>query len=78
VEEGNDYYDEYNQLEKQPSDLTFKHDVTHLPSRLETPQEQREDLEIFRTVFELFDHNRNGHISKQDMLGITQGYQGPY
>ena len=67
VQEGNEYYDEYNQhhdMQKQASNLTFKHDLTHIPSRLETPLEQREDLEIFRTVFELFDHKRNGHISK--------------
>lgn len=78
VNEGNEYYEEYNQngeMHKQESNLTFKHEAAQNEQRLQTPTEQTEDLEIFRIAFELFDHNRNGHISKQDMISITTGYQ---
>ena len=39
-----------------------------------TPEDQKDDLEIFRIVFELFDKNKTGFIQKEDFLKICQGY----
>ena len=39
-----------------------------------TPEDQKDDLEIFRIVFELFDKNKTGFIPKDDFLKICQGY----
>ncbi len=42
VNEGNEYYEEYNQnndIQKQESNLTFKHDAVPNEQRLQTPTE---------------------------------------
>jgi Ca2+-binding EF-hand superfamily protein len=39
-----------------------------------TTSDQRDDLEIFRLVFELFDTQKTGYISKQLLLQICMGY----
>ena len=43
-------------------------------SMMQSQKDQQEDLEIFRIVFELFDQDKNGYISHQDLLIIVEGY----
>ena len=58
------------------ADEMQQQDLDHSLSNVieQTPMDQRDDLEVFRIVFEIFDQAKSGYIQKDDFLKICQGY----